>query len=194
MRSLHAAASVIGIIHTHKSFPEFLVPSYVKAETAVHWNSSYGWKQGCHPCLYLLIRYSTNSKKEISICVAGMVAVTIVADAAVVEIMEDAAMDAMVVAEMAADAEVTAVVAAVITAAAGAGTTGAGAAPADGTGIQEKLSVMVSGKAMMPVSVMASGKAGTMTADREGLEVLVVRGGQEMTAIPGADAAEQELY
>lgn len=117
-----------------------------------------------------------------------MVAVTIVADAAVVEIMEDAAMDAM-----AADAEETAVVAAVITAAAGAGTTGDGAAPADGTGIQEKLSVMASGKAMMPVSVMDSGKAGTMTADRAGLEVLVVRGGQEMTAIPGADAAESEI-
>ena len=61
--SLHTAASVIGIFHDHKSFPEFLVPSYVKAETAVHWNLSYDRKQGCHPCLRLLIRYSTNSKK-----------------------------------------------------------------------------------------------------------------------------------
>ena len=63
MWSLHTAAPAIGIIHDHKSFPEFLVPSYVKAETAVHWNLSYDRKQGCHPCLRLLIRYSTNSKK-----------------------------------------------------------------------------------------------------------------------------------
>lgn len=39
----------------------------------------------------------------------------------------------------------------------------------------------------MPVSVMDSGKDGTMTADRADLEV---RGGREMAAIPGADAAE----
>ena len=39
----------------------------------------------------------------------------------------------------------------------------------------------------MPVSVMDSGKDGTMTADRADLEVL---GGREMAAIPGADAAE----
>lgn len=123
-----------------------------------------------------------------------MVAVTIVADAAVVEIMKDAAMDAIAVAEMAADAEVTAAVAAVITAAAGAGITGDVAAPADGTGITGKHSAMDSAKAMMPGSVMDSGKAGTMTADRADLVVLEVRGGQEMAVIPGAAAAEQELY
>ena len=156
MWSLHTAAPAIGIIHDHKSFPEFLVPSYVKAETAVHWNLSYDRKQGCHPCLRLLIRYSTNSKKEISICVAGMVVVTIVA-------------------------------ASVITAAAGAGITGDVAVPADGTGITGKHSVTDSVKAMMPVSVMDSGKDGTMTADRADLEV---RGDREMAAIPGADAAE----
>ena len=191
MRSLHAAASVIGIIHTHKSFPEFLVPSYVKAEIAVHWNLTYGGKQGCHPCLHLLIRYSTNSKKEISICVAGMVAVTIVADAVVVEIMEDAAMDA---AETDADVVEMAVADAIITAAAGDGITGDAAVPADGTGITGKHSVTDSVKAMMRVSVMDSGKDGTMTADRADLVVLEVRGGREMAAIPVADAAEPEIY
>ena len=123
-----------------------------------------------------------------------MVAVTIVADAAVVEIMEDAAMAAIVVAEMAADAEVTVVVAAVITAEAGAGITGDVAVPADGTGITGKHSVMDSVKAMMPVSAMDSGKDGTMTADRADLVVLEVRGGRAMAVIPGADAAEQEIY
>ena len=78
---------------------------------------------------------------------------------------------------------VTIVAASVITAAAGAGITGDVAVPADGTGITGKHSV----KAMMPVSVMDSGKDGTMTADRADLEV---RGGREMAAIPGADAAE----
>ena len=39
----------------------------------------------------------------------------------------------------------------------------------------------------MPVSVMDFGKDGMMTADRADLEV---RGGREMAAIPGADAAE----
>lgn len=97
--------------------------------------------------------------------------VTIVADAAVVEIMEDAAMDAI----------------------AGAGITGDVAVPADGTGITGKYSAMDSAKAMMPGSVMDSGKAGTMTADRADLVDLEVRGGQGMAVIPGADAAEQEL-
>ncbi len=152
MRSLHTAASVIGIIHDHKSFPDFLVPSYVNTETAVHWNSPYDGKQGCHPCLHLLIRYTTNSKKEISICVAGMVAVTI---AAAAEIMEDAAMDA-----------------------AAAVTTGDGTAPVDGTGMQEKHSEMASVMVMMPVSVMVSGKGRTMT---EGRADLVVRGSRMKT-------------
>ena len=79
---------------------------------------------------------------------------------------------------------VTIVAASVITAAAGAGITGNVAVPADGTGITGKHSVTDSVKAMMPVSVMDSGKDGTMTADRVDLEV---RGGQ---AIPDADAAE----
>ena len=82
---------------------------------------------------------------------------------------------------------VTIVAASVITAAAGAGITGDVAVPADGTGITGKHSVTDSVKAMMPVSVMHSGKDGTMTADRADLEV---RGGREMAAIPGADAAE----
>ena len=113
--------------------------------------------------------------------------VTIVADAAVVEIMEDAAMAA---AEMDADVVEMAVADAIITAAAGAGITGAGAAPVDGTGIAGKHSAMDSEKAMMPVSVMDSGKDGTMTADRADLEALEVRGVQGMAVIPGADAAE----
>ena len=78
---------------------------------------------------------------------------------------------------------VTIVAASVITAAVVDGITGDGAVPADGTGITGTDSV----KAMMPVSVMDSGKDGTMTADRADLEV---RGGREMAAIPGADAAE----
>ena len=82
---------------------------------------------------------------------------------------------------------VTIVAASVITAAAGAGITGDVAVPADGTGITVKHSVTDSVKAMMPVSVMDSGKDGTMTADRADLEV---RGDREMAAIPGADAAE----
>ena len=82
---------------------------------------------------------------------------------------------------------VTIVAASVITAAAGAGITGDVAVPADGTGITGKHSVTDSVKAMMPVSVMDSGKDGTMTADRADLEV---RGDLEMAAIPGADAAE----
>ena len=82
---------------------------------------------------------------------------------------------------------VTIVAASVITAAAGAGITGDVAVPADGTGITGKHSVTDSVKAMMPVSVMDSGKDGTMTADRADLEV---RGDREMAAIPGADAAE----
>ena len=82
---------------------------------------------------------------------------------------------------------VTIVAASVITAAAGAGITGDVAVPADGTGITGKHSVTDSVKAMMPVSVMESGKDGTMTADRADLEV---RGDREMAAIPGADAAE----
>ena len=82
---------------------------------------------------------------------------------------------------------VTIVAASVITAAAGAGITGDVAVPADGTGIIGKHSVTDSVKAMMPVSVMDSGKDGTMTADRADLEV---RGDREMAAIPGADAAE----
>ena len=82
---------------------------------------------------------------------------------------------------------VTIVAASVITAAAGAGITGDVAVPADGTGITGKHSVTDSVKAMMPVSVMDSGKDGTMTADRVDLEV---RGGREMAAIPDADAAE----
>ena len=82
---------------------------------------------------------------------------------------------------------VTIVAASVITAAAGAGITGDVAVPADGTGITGKHSVTDSVKAMMPVSVMDSGKDGTMTADRADLEV---RGGRAMAAIPGADAAE----
>ena len=162
IRSLHAAASVIGIIHDHKSFPEFLVPSYVKAEIAVHWNPPYDRKQGCHPCLHLLIKYSTNSKKEISTCVAGIIV-------AVVETMEVAAMAAVA---MAVDAEVTAGADAVIIAEAGVGITGAVAALADGTGIQEKHSEMVSVMVMMPVSVMDSGKDGTMTAGQADLVVL----------------------
>ena len=79
---------------------------------------------------------------------------------------------------------VTIVAASVITAAAGAGIIGDVAVPADGTGITGKHSVTDSVKAMMPVSVMDSGKDGTMTADRVDLEV---RGSQ---AIPDADAAE----
>lgn len=82
---------------------------------------------------------------------------------------------------------VTIVAASVITAAAGAGITGDVAVPADGTGITGKHSVTDSVKAMMPDSVMDSGKDGTMTADRVDLEV---RGGREMAAIPDADAAE----
>lgn len=82
---------------------------------------------------------------------------------------------------------VTIVAASVITVAAGAGITGDVAVPADGTGITGKHSVTDSVKAMMPVSVMDSGKDGTMTADRVDLEV---RGGREMAAIPDADAAE----
>ena len=82
---------------------------------------------------------------------------------------------------------VTIVAASVITAAAGAGITGDVAVPADGTGITGKHSVTDSVMVMMPVSVMDSGKDGTMTADRADLEV---RGGREMAAIPGADAAE----
>ena len=82
---------------------------------------------------------------------------------------------------------VTIVAASVITAAAGAGIIGDVAVPADGTGITGKHSVTDSVKAMMPVSVMDSGKDGTMTADRADLEV---RGDREMAAIPGADAAE----
>ena len=82
---------------------------------------------------------------------------------------------------------VTIVAASVITAAAGAGITGDVAVPADGTGITGKHSVTDSVKAMMPVSVMDSGKDGTMTADRADLEV---RGDREMAAIPGADAAD----
>ena len=82
---------------------------------------------------------------------------------------------------------VTIVAASVITAAAGAGITGDVAVPADGTGITGKHSVTDSVKAMMPVSVMDSGKDGTMTADRADL---AVRGDREMAAIPGADAAE----
>ena len=101
--------------------------------------------------------------------------------------MEVAAMAAV---EMAVDAEVTAGADAVIIAEAGVGITGAVAALADGTGIQEKHSEMVSVMVMMPVSVMDSGKDGTMTADRADLEVLEVRGDREMAAIPGADAAE----
>ena len=103
---------------------------------------------------------------------------------AVVETMEVAAMAAV---EMAVDAEVTAGADAVTIAEAGAGITGAVAALADGTGIQEKHSEMVSVMVMMPVSVMDSGKDGTMTADRADQEV---RGDREMAAIPGADAAE----
>ena len=82
---------------------------------------------------------------------------------------------------------VTIVAASVITAAAGAGITGDVAVPADGTGITGKHSVTDSVKAMMPVSVMDSGKDGTMTADRADLEV---RGDREMAAIPGADATD----
>ena len=93
----------------------------------------------------------------------------------------------MAAVEMAVDAEVTAGADAVIIAEAGAGITGDVAVPADGTGITGKHSVTDSVKAMMPVSVMDSGKDGTMTADRADLEV---RGGREMAAIPGADAAE----
>ena len=80
---------------------------------------------------------------------------------AVVETMEVAAMAAM---EMAVDAEVTAGADAVIT--------GAVAALVDGTGIQEKHSEMVSVMVMMPVSVMDSGKDGTMTAGQADLVVL----------------------
>ena len=120
-----------------------------------------------------------------------MVAVTIVADAAVVEIMEDAAMAA---AEMDADVVEMAVADAIITAAAGDGITGDVVAPADGTGITGKRSVMDSVMAMMSVSAMDSGKDGTTTADRAVLVVLEVRGGRAMAVIPGADAAEQELY
>ena len=80
--------------------------------------------------------------------------------------MEVAAMAAV---EMAVDAEVTAGADAVIIAEAGAGITGA---LADGTGIQEKHSEMVSVMVMMPVSVMDSGKDGTMTAGQADLVVL----------------------
>lgn len=83
---------------------------------------------------------------------------------AVVETMEVAAMAAV---EMAVDAEVTAGADAVIIAEAG-----AVAALADGTGIQEKHSEMVSVMVMMPVSVMDSGKDGTMTAGQADLVVL----------------------
>ena len=86
---------------------------------------------------------------------------------AVVETMEVAAMAAV---EMAVDAEVTAGADAVIIAEAG--VTGAVAALADGTGIQEKHSEMVSVMVMMPVSVMDSGKDGTMTAGQADLVVL----------------------
>ena len=55
---------------------------------------------------------------------------------------------------------------------AGVGITGAVAALADGTGIQEKHSEMVSVMVMMPVSVMDSGKDGTMTAGQADLVVL----------------------
>ncbi|MEQ2564102.1 hypothetical protein WMO41_13180 [Ventrimonas sp. CLA-AP-H27] len=82
---------------------------------------------------------------------------------------------------------VTIVAAAAITAAVVDGITGDGAVPADGTGITGKHSVTDSVKDMMPASAMDSGKDGTMTADRVDLEV---RGGREMAAIPGADAAE----
>ena len=85
---------------------------------------------------------------------------------------------------------VTIVAASVITAAAGAGITGDVAVPADGTGITGKHSVTDSVKAMMPVSVMDFGKDGMMTADRADRADLEVRGGREMAAIPGADAAE----
>ena len=78
--------------------------------------------------------------------------------------MEVAAMAAV---EMAVDAEVTAGADAVIIAEAG-----AVAALADGTGIQEKHSEMVSVMVMMPVSVMDSGKDGTMTAGQADLVVL----------------------
>lgn len=88
---------------------------------------------------------------------------------AVVETMEVAAMAAV---EMAVDAEVTAGADAVIIAEAGVGITGAVAALADGTGIQEKHSEMVSVMVMMPVSVMDSGKDGTMTAGQADLVVL----------------------
>ena len=67
---------------------------------------------------------------------------------------------------------VTIVAASVITAAAGAGITGDVAVPADGTGITGKHSVTDSVKAMMPVSVMDSGKDGTMTAGQADLVVL----------------------
>ena len=62
---------------------------------------------------------------------------------------------------------VTIVAASVITAAAGAGITGDVAVPADGTGITGKHSVTDSVKAMMPVSVMDSGKDGIRTTDLE---------------------------
>lgn len=88
---------------------------------------------------------------------------------AVVETMEVAAMAAV---EMAVDAEVTAGADAVIIAEAGVGITGAVAALADGTRIQEKHSEMVSVMVMMPVSVMDSGKDGTMTAGQADLVVL----------------------
>ena len=67
---------------------------------------------------------------------------------------------------------VTIVAASVITAAAGAGITGDVAVPADGTGITGKHSVTDSVKAMMPVSVMDSGKDGMMTAGQADLVVL----------------------
>ena len=112
-----------------------------------------------------------------------MVAVTIVADAVVVEIMKDAAMAAE---ETDAGAVEMAVADAIITAAAGV-TTGDGAAPVDGTGIQEKHSEMVSVMVMMPVSAMDSGKAGTMTADRADLVDQEVRDGR-MKAVDAASS------
>ena len=88
------------------------------------------------------------------------VVVTTAADVITVAVMaaEDAAMtgDGM----DGSAAEVAAVMAA-------AGITGAGAVPADGTGITGKHSVTDSVKAMMPVSVMDSGKDGIRTTDLE---------------------------
>ena len=109
-----------------------------------------------------------------------MDAATVVADAVVVEITEDAAMDAV-------ETAATAVDAAEMDAAAG--ITGDGAAPVAGTGIPEKLSVMDSGKVMMPDSAMDSGKDGTMTAGLADRVALEVRDAQVMAAIPAVDAA-----